>query len=138
MARKKRRVVHVGDAETERLNDPTTTADGTPLHPLSQPFHDVTQRHQWRRFYHDFYQRFGDELSFSPGYFVDLWAFLTLEIRVVWLAAIYFVFELLYTLLFVRPPAPLLSPAPGLRGARQVGQGRPGSALPVASPAGGP
>ena len=30
-------------------------------------YHDCSLRHQWRRYYHDWYQRTGDELRFSPG-----------------------------------------------------------------------
>ena len=36
-------------------------------HACSMAYHDCSLRHQWRRYYHDWYQRTGDELRFSPG-----------------------------------------------------------------------
>ena len=74
--------------------------DGPVYHERSQWKHEMRQRHQWRRYYHDFYQRFGDELAFSPGFWVDLWAFLTLEIPTAHLGMIYFAFEFGYIFAF--------------------------------------
>ena len=70
------------------------------LHERSQMGHDTRLRHAWRHFYHDLYQRVGDESQFSPGFFTDLWAYLTNEIPTVHLIWLYFVFEVLYILFF--------------------------------------
>lgn len=70
------------------------------LHELSAHYHKMHERHLWRRFYHDLYQRFGDELQFSPGLFIDLWHYLTSDVSTLWLIVWYFVFELTFVFFF--------------------------------------
>ena len=74
------------------------TADG--LHQLSENLHVVAHRHSWRHFYHDLYERIGDELRFSPGFFTDLWNWLCSDISVLGLVVVYFAFEAMYVIFF--------------------------------------
>ena len=63
-------------------------------------YHDCSLRHQWRRYYHDWYQRTGDELRFSPGFWTDLWALFSMEVRLASIIGAYFVFEIVYVFAF--------------------------------------
>ena len=54
----------------------------------------------WRTYYHDLYQRFGDELQFSPGFFTDLWHYLTSNVSVVWLILWYLIIEVVFVFFF--------------------------------------
>jgi len=71
-----------------------------PYHEASQAHHNCALRHTWRRFYHDMYQRLGDEIAFSPGWWTDLWAIFSMEVRMPALIVTYFCFEAAFLLFF--------------------------------------
>ena len=81
-----------------RVTDARAAAGG--LHERSALFHKMNERHLWRVFYHDLYQRFGDELQFSPGFFIDAWHYLCSDVRTVSLIASYLVIEALFIVFF--------------------------------------
>ena len=70
------------------------------LHERSPLFHQMSNRHAWRRFYHDIYQRVGDELQFSPGFFTDLWHYLTSDVSMRSLVVGYLLFEVSFIFIF--------------------------------------
>ena len=75
---------------------PRAEAEADGFHALNVPFHDVRHRHLWRFWYHDMYQRIGNEFKFSPGFGTDLWAYLSNDIPTAYLVVAYFVFELVF------------------------------------------
>ncbi|GMH86657.1 hypothetical protein TrVE_jg10700 [Triparma verrucosa] len=75
-------------------------ADKNQMHKLSMEFHDPRLRHAWRKFYHDAYQRLGSELKFSPGFWTDLWASLSLDYKIPSLLVIYLGFEVMFVFSF--------------------------------------
>jgi hypothetical protein len=75
---------------------PRAEAEADGFHALNVPFHDVRHRHLWRFWYHDMYQRIGNEFKFSPGVGTDLWAYLSNDVPTAYLVVAYFVFELVF------------------------------------------
>jgi hypothetical protein len=69
-------------------------------HGQSLDFFQPNYRWAWMGPYHDFYERIGNELAFSPGFWTDLWAVLSLELSMPALIALYFLFEVLFFLSF--------------------------------------
>ena len=69
-------------------------------HPRSELYHDCSKRHAWRHYYHDLYQRIGNELSFSPGFGLDLWHALKEYTSIGELIFIFFLFETSFIVLF--------------------------------------
>ena len=76
-----------GDAKVTDMN----TAN--PYHEDSLEYFDTSYRWNWMKQYHDFYERIGDESKFSPGFWIDLWALLSLEATMPSLLILYLFLE---------------------------------------------
>ena len=75
-------------------------SDFCDYHERNVAFHDVRRRHSWRLYYHDLYQIIGNELKFSPGFWTDMWAYLSNDISIAYLVVMYFLFEVVFILIF--------------------------------------
>jgi len=80
---------NAGSAEKLERDDQTSDSH----HPESLEYFKTSYRWNWLKQYHDFYERIGDESKFSPGFFIDLWALLSLEASFPMLLVLYLCVE---------------------------------------------